>query len=137
LQGSAYTPGEDGYDEGRQAFNLNAHQEPALVVIAGAAEDIVVAVKLARDQGLGVGVLATGHGVANPCDGGVLVNTSSMRGVSVDPASQTARVEPGALWSDVIPEAQSHGLILGGWHRRLYAWRRLRLARAQVRVRRR
>ena len=104
-------PGEDGYDEGRQAFNLNAHQEPALVVVAGAAEDIVAAVKLARDQGLGVGVLATGHGVAKPCDGGVLVNTSSMRGVSVDPASQTARVEPGALWSDVVPEAQSHGLM--------------------------
>jgi hypothetical protein len=111
LRGSAYTPGEDGYDQGRQAFNLNARQEPALVVVAGAAADIVAAVKLARDQGLGVGVLATGHGVANPCDGGVLVNTSRMRGVIVDPASQTARVEPGALWSDVIPEAQEHGLI--------------------------
>jgi hypothetical protein len=54
LRGSVYTPGEDGYDEGRQAFNLNALQEPALVVVAGAAEDIVTAVKLARDQGLGV-----------------------------------------------------------------------------------
>jgi hypothetical protein len=54
LRGSLYTPGEDGYDEGRQAFNLNALQEPALVVVAGAAEDIVTAVKLARDQGLGV-----------------------------------------------------------------------------------
>jgi FAD/FMN-containing dehydrogenase len=34
-----------------------------------------------------------------------------MRGVSVDPESQTARVEPGAHWSDVTPEAQTHGLV--------------------------
>lgn len=111
LHGTAHTPGGEGYDEGRRAFNLNAHQEPALVVVAGATADIVAAVGLAHEQGFGVGVLATGHGVANPCDGGVLVNTSGMRGVSVDAESQTARVEPGALWSDVIPEARAHGLV--------------------------
>jgi hypothetical protein len=110
LQGTAHAPGEEGYDEGRQAFNLNAHQHPALVVMAAGAADVIAAVRLAREQGLGVGVLATGHGVASPCDGGVLINTSRMRGVRVDPESQTARVEAGALWSDVIPEAQAHGL---------------------------
>jgi hypothetical protein len=111
LRGSACVPGDGGYDDGRRAFNLNAHQEPALVVMAEGATDVVAAVRFARQQVVGVGVLATGHGVANPCDGGVLVNTSRMRGVSVDPASQTARVQPGALWSDVIPEAQKHGLV--------------------------
>jgi FAD/FMN-containing dehydrogenase len=111
LRGAAHVPGDRGYDAGRQAFNLNAHQEPALVVMAEGATDVVAAVRLASEKGLGVGVLATGHGVASPCDGGVLLNTSSMRGVSVDPESQTARVQPGALWSDVIPEAQKHGLM--------------------------
>jgi hypothetical protein len=32
--------------------------------------DVITAVRLARDEGLGVGVMATGHGVAYPCDGG-------------------------------------------------------------------
>jgi hypothetical protein len=41
LRGAAYKPGDEGYDEGRRAFNLNAHQEPALVVVAESAEDIV------------------------------------------------------------------------------------------------
>jgi FAD/FMN-containing dehydrogenase len=59
---------------------------------------------------MGVGVMATGHGVGAPCDGGVLVNTSRMRGVRVDPVAGTARVEAGALWADVIPEATAHGL---------------------------
>jgi FAD binding domain-containing protein len=55
-------------------------------------------------------VMATGHGAVSPCDGGVLINTSRMKGVRVDPEAQTARVEPGALWTDVIPEAQVFGL---------------------------
>ena len=110
LQGAAYTPGEEGYDEGRKAFNLNAHQHPAVVVVAEGAADVIAAVRFARDLGLGVGVMATGHGVAAPCDGGVLINTSRMKGVRVDPEARTARVEPGALWRDVIPEAQAHGL---------------------------
>ena len=110
LRGAAYVPGEEGYGEGRQAFNLNAHQHPALVVMAAGPADVVAAVRLARERGLGVGVLATGHAVATPCDGGVLINTSRMRGVRVDPEAQTARVEPGVKWSDLIPEAQRFGL---------------------------
>ncbi|HZA46280.1 MAG TPA: FAD-binding oxidoreductase [Rubrobacter sp.] len=111
LRGTAYSPGDEGYDEGRQGFNLNAHQHPALVVMVEGAFDVVSAVRLARQQGLGIGVIATGHGVASPCDGGILINTSRMRGVRVDPESQSARVEPGAVWSDVIPKAQEHGLV--------------------------
>src|ERR687885_419632 len=110
LRGAAYAPGEEGYDEGRQAFNLNAHQHPALVVMAAGPADVLAAVRLARERGLGVGVLATGHAVATPCDGGVLINTSKMRGVRVDPKAQTARVEAGALWADVVAEGQIFGL---------------------------
>ena len=110
LRGTAYAAGEDGYDEACRAWNLNAHQEPALVVMAEGAADVMAAVRFARELGLGVGVMATGHGVGAPCDGGVLVNTSRMRGVRVDPVARTARVEAGALWTDVIPEAQAHGL---------------------------
>jgi hypothetical protein len=28
LRGTAYAPGEEGYDEARKAWNLNAHQAP-------------------------------------------------------------------------------------------------------------
>jgi FAD/FMN-containing dehydrogenase len=80
------------------------------VVMAAGPADVVAAVRLARDEGLGVGVLATGHAVAIPCDGGVLINTSRMRGVRVDPEAQTARVEAGALWADVTAETQLFGL---------------------------
>ena len=44
LRGATYAPGEEGYDEGRQAYNLNAHQHPALVVMAAGASDVIAAV---------------------------------------------------------------------------------------------
>src|SRR3712207_3744244 len=110
LRGTAHAPGEEGYEEASRAWNLAAHQTPALVVVAKGAADVIAAVRFAREGGLGVGVMATGHGVGAPCDGGVLINTSSMRGVRVDPVDRTARVEAGALWLDLIHESQVHGL---------------------------
>lgn len=110
LRGAALLPGEQGYDEASTAWNLNARQRPALVVVAEGAPDVLAGVRFARDAGLGVAVMATGHGVGTPCDGGVLINTSRMRGVHVDALARTARVEAGALWKDVIPAASAHGL---------------------------
>jgi FAD/FMN-containing dehydrogenase len=110
LRGTAHAPGEEGYEEASRAWNLAAHQGPALVVVANGAADVMAAVRFAREGGLGVGVMATGHGVGAACDGGVLINTSGMRGVRVDPLARTARVEAGALWTDLIHESQVHGL---------------------------
>ncbi|HET9965845.1 MAG TPA: FAD-binding oxidoreductase, partial [Rubrobacter sp.] len=110
LRGTAHAPGEEGYEEASRAWNLAAHQTPALVVVAKGAADVLAAVRFAREGGLGVGVMATGHGVGTACDGGVLINTSGMRGVRVDPVDKTARVEAGALWLDLIHESQPHGL---------------------------
>jgi FAD/FMN-containing dehydrogenase len=110
LRGTAYTPGDKGYDEARSAWNLAVDQHPALVVMAEDAVDVVAAVRLARRRDLGVGVMATGHGAASLPHGGVLINTSRMKGVHIDPVAQTARVQPGVKWADLIPEAQKFGL---------------------------
>jgi hypothetical protein len=108
--GALLRPGDGGYDTARIAWNLNARQRPAGVVVAESATDVAAAVRLAGDRGLGVAVMATGHGTGVPCDGGVLLNTSRMREVSVDPATRTARVAAGAQWIDLIPHAAPHGL---------------------------
>lgn len=51
LRGDVYVPGDEGYDGARAAWNLNAHQHPALVVVAEGATDVLAAVRLAREQG--------------------------------------------------------------------------------------
>ena len=110
LRDALLRPGEEGYDEASAAWNLNARHRPAVVVMAEGADDVQAAVQFARDEGFGVGVMATGHGTATPSDGGMLINTSRMRGVRVDPEARTAHVEAGAKWTDVVPEAAAHGL---------------------------
>jgi FAD/FMN-containing dehydrogenase len=108
--GPVHLPRDPGYDAARGAWNRTVDQRPALVVEAAGAGDVVAAVRLAGAQHLGVAVLATGHGVAAPADGGVLVTTGRMRGVRVDPRARTARVEAGARWADLLPAAAPHGL---------------------------
>lgn len=110
VKGALLQPGEAQYKEASTAWNLQAQQRPALVLVAAGVEDIIAAVQFAGDTGMGVGVMATGHGVGMPCDGGLLINTSGLRGVQVDPGAQTAKVEAGALWKDVVPAAHAHGL---------------------------
>src|SRR5581483_6691408 len=83
VRGSVSVPGADGYDQGRMAWNLAVDQRPSVVVMAAAEADIVAAVDFARDQNLGIAVQGSGHGVAVPSDGGVLINTSQMKSVLV------------------------------------------------------
>ena len=54
---------------------------------------------------------ATGHGTfAEPSPDTLLIDTSRMRSVLVDPDRRTARVGPGATWGDVIEAAAPFGL---------------------------
>jgi FAD/FMN-containing dehydrogenase len=91
-------------------FNLAVTHHPAVVVGAATAEDVVTAVRFAARIGLPVAVQATGHGPVKPADGALLISTSRMRAVSIDPVRRSARVEAGTRWRDVIDAASVHGL---------------------------
>jgi FAD/FMN-containing dehydrogenase len=103
-------PGDPGYDEARQGWNLSVRQQPAAVMVAEGEADVQAAVRHAAEHGVGVGVMSTGHGITTPADGGVLVNTARMRRVHVDPTTRRATVHAGARWTDLIPEADAWGL---------------------------
>src|SRR3954453_18214653 len=84
---------------------------PARTVEATTAADVRGAVLTARARGLRVAVRATGHGtLAEPSPDTLLIDTSGMRSVLVDPDLRTARVGPGATWGDVIEAAAPFGL---------------------------
>src|SRR6185312_4543932 len=123
---------------------------PAAVVVAEDTTDVVAAVRFARAERLGVGVMATGHGTTVPCHGGVLVNTSRMTDVHVDPVLRTARVGAGVRWGDVVRAAAPHrlaglpgsssqvgvvGYLMGGgfgWLGRKYGFAASSLIQAEV-----
>ena len=52
IAGDVFVPGEHGYDDARQAWNLFVDQRPAAVVFAESAADVTGTVKLARAQGM-------------------------------------------------------------------------------------
>lgn len=113
IAGEAYGAGEPGWDEARMPWNLAVDQRPAVVVLPQNAADIAEAVNWARGAGLQVVSQGTGH---NPIpygdlSGALLIKTSRMREVSVDPATRIVRAEAGALWGDVVPLAAQHGLV--------------------------
>ena len=83
----------------------------ALTVQAATPADVRGAVLTARARGLRVAVRATGHGtLAEPSPDTLLIDTSRMRSVLVDPDRRIARVGAGAPWGDVIEAAEPFGL---------------------------
>ena len=112
IAGQVFVPGEAGYEQARQAWNMAVDQRPCVVVVAQSASDAVKAVQFARAHEMRIAPQGTGHGAAplEPLDGAMLLRTTPMRQVGVDPATLTARAEAGAVWQDVTVPAAEHGL---------------------------
>ncbi|WP_340698240.1 FAD-binding oxidoreductase [Cellulosimicrobium funkei] len=88
---------------------LVAH-DPDVAVLAETEADVVEAVRFAAHHGLPVRSHATGHGESSPITDGVVLGTSGLAGVEVDPASRVARVGAGTRWNAVVDAAAEHGL---------------------------
>jgi hypothetical protein len=117
FSGDIHAPGDAGYDDARQAWNLFVDQQPALVAVPRTAQDIAAVVRFAREVGLRVAPQGTGHNA--PARSGlqdsILLNTKLMRGVRIDAERRRARVEAGALCGDLTAPASELGLAaLGG-----------------------
>ncbi|WP_083959809.1 FAD-binding oxidoreductase [Streptoalloteichus hindustanus] len=110
VRGPVFLPDEDGYADDCAGFQTAYQQRPSIVVGAVDAADVRAAVEFARAHGLSVAVQATGHGLADSTEGGLLISTRRMAGVRVDPATRTALVDAGTRWAQVIEAAAPHGL---------------------------
>ena len=68
LNGEAVIPGDAGWDASRQAWNLAADQQPAVVVHAETAADVAAAVAFAGEHGMRVAPQGPGHGATSMGD---------------------------------------------------------------------
>ena len=112
LRGALLVRGDEGYDKSRTVWNAMIDRKPALVVRCAGVADIRQAVTFAQTHRLLTAVKGGGHNIAGNavCDGGVLIDLSNMRAVTVDPIAQLAHVEPGATLGDFDHECQAFGL---------------------------
>lgn len=117
ITGSVLSLGDAGYDEARAVHNGLIDRQPAVIVRVHTAEDVVASLALARRAGLEVAVRGGGHNVAGRavCDGGVMIDLSEMRGISVDPERAMVTAQGGVLWRELNDAAALHGLgVTGG-----------------------
>ena len=112
LLGALIRPGDGDYATTRKVWNGMIDKYPALIVRCASADDVVRAVTFARSQNLLVSVRGGGHSTAGfaICDGGLVIDLSQMKGISVDPHKRTARAEPGLTLKELIAATQPHGL---------------------------
>jgi FAD/FMN-containing dehydrogenase len=117
VQGRLLRSGDEGWDEAVLTWNGMVAKTPALVVQPTSAHDVAAVVGFAREHGLLLSVKGGGHNIAGTsmAPGGLTLDLSRMREVSVDPDAKLAHVGPGCLLGEVDQATQAHGLatVLG------------------------
>lgn len=111
--GQLIGPGDPEYDQARVVWNAIADRRPALIARCMSVDDVITAIRFAREQQWVMAVRGGGHSVAGfaTCDGGMVIDLSRMREVTVDPVHRRARAEGGAHLSQLDRAAQAHGLV--------------------------
>lgn len=107
---------DTGFDEARTTFNAMIDRRPVAIVRPRTIDEVVAAVRWARDSGLPIAVRGGGHNVGGRAvaDGSLVVDLRLWRDVIVDPARRRATVGGGALWVDVDAATTAHGLAVPG-----------------------
>jgi len=116
FRGALLRPAEEGYEEARRVWNGAIDRHPALIARCAGADDVVEAVRFARNQDLLVSVRGGGHSVAGHavCDGGLMIDLSMMKAIRVDPDERIARAAGGVLWGEFDRATQGFGLATTG-----------------------
>lgn len=108
--GPVLRPGTESYAEETSAFNAAINHRPDVVVGATCESDVEVAVRFAARHRLPIGVQSTGHGQFRSANGGMLITTTRMDSVTVDPVAMTATLGAGVRWRQVLDASAEHGL---------------------------
>ena len=116
VRAAVITAGDPGYDQARAVHNGMFDKHPLVVIRAEQVADVIAGVNFARDAGLELAVRGGGYGAPGfgTTDGGVVIDLSPMRSVSVDPKARTARAGGAATWGDFNYATHAYGLATTG-----------------------
>jgi len=109
-------PSDNAYETARRVWNAFIDKRPALIARCTGVADVIRAVEFADEHKLSVAVRGGGHNVAGhgTCDGGMVIDLSAMRGISLDLVRRRATAQAGATWGALDHEIQAYGLATTG-----------------------
>src|SRR6266536_1661612 len=114
FKGDLIGPGHVEYNQARLVWNAMIDRRPGLILRCTSTEDVVAAVGVARDNGLAPSVRCGGHSVSGKAmsDGGLTIDLSGMRQVTVDAERRLVHAGGGCLLGDIDAATAPHGLIV-------------------------
>src|SRR5207248_10325663 len=103
VRGEVIAPRDAGYDDARRLWNALHDRRPGVLVRPVDVDDVAAALRLGREWDVEIALRSgahspTGHSSTN---GGLVIDMSAMRGVTVDPSAKTARANGGALLGEL------------------------------------
>jgi hypothetical protein len=113
--------GDPGYEHARQGDLWNRRvppRHPDVIVQPCNDDDVVAAVRLARQRALKVAIRSGGHSWAASFlrDGGMLIDFCGMRGLTVDVQARAASIQPGLKGTDLNRALRQHDLFFPSGH---------------------
>jgi FAD/FMN-containing dehydrogenase len=114
FKGDIIGPDHAEYEQARQLWNAMADRRPGLILRCTSTQDVVAAVGVAREHGLPPSVRCGGHNVAGKAmsDGGLTIDLSGLREVTVDPERKLVHAGGGCRLGDVDAATAPHALIV-------------------------
>src|SRR6201992_3439192 len=114
FKGDIIGPDHAEYEPARQLWNAMIDRRPGLILRCTSTADVVAAVNVAREHSLYPSVRCGGHNVAGKgmSEGGLTLDLSGLREVTVDPENKLVSVGGGCRLGDVDAAASAHGLIV-------------------------
>ena len=111
--GDVIAPNDDAYDDARRVWNTAFDRRPAALVRPASVQDVATAIRFGRDRDLEIAIRSGAHSASghSTTDGGLVIDLSRLRGVTVDARRRTARADGGTLLGELDIAAQAHGLV--------------------------
>ncbi len=116
LHGELIRPEDTGFEDARKVWNAMIDRRPAVIVRCRDSDDVARSIAFAKDHGLVLAVRGGGHNVSGNavCDGGLVIDLSSMKEIQVDPERRTAAVQGGLTLRELDLKTQQFGLATTG-----------------------